>query len=149
GFDGSTGSLLLGNEDTVIVPKASSGFSLPPVADDYVLPHGSFVNALAGRAGKGYVATESSGDVFAVDLSTVPPTTIGAAHWDTQATSGNTQQLVVGCKRVILAVGGGGGPTLFNFDRDTLEAFGGGPQVHGIIDAILVDKADLALVGDP
>ena len=146
-FDSVTGSLLLGDDDGVIVPK-SPGFALPPATDDYVLPHGSFVTALGARGGKGYVANES-GDVYEVDLTTTPATTVEVSSWDTIATAGIPQPFVVGCKRAFLVVGGFGGPTIFAYDRDTLAPSGGGPEVHNIIDAFLVNKADLALVGDP
>ncbi len=145
-YDAVTGSLLLGDDDSVIVPKAP-GFALPPATSDYALPSGSFVSALGARGGKGYVATES-GDVFEIDLAQDPPQTVEVSSWDTLTTAGIPQQVLVGCKRVVLVVGGFGGPTIFQYARDTLEPFGGGPEVHDIIDALLVDKADLALAGD-
>ena len=146
-FDAVTGSLLLGNDTGVIIPKLANGFSLPDAAADWPLPHGLFVDALGARGGKGFVANES-GDVYEIDLSQTPPTTIEVSSWNPQQTSAIPQQIVVGCKRAIVALGGFGGPTIVSYDKDTLAPFGGGPEVHSIIDALIVSKTDLGLTGD-
>jgi hypothetical protein len=146
-FDAATGSLLLGNDKNVIVPLASSAFALPAASTDYVLPKGNFVDALAARSGKGYVADES-GDFFEIDLSKSPPTTIEVSSWNPTQVSAIPEAIVVGCKRAVVALGGFGGPTIVSYDKDTLAPYGGGPEVHSIVGALIVNKTDLALTGD-
>ncbi len=144
-FDNTTKKLLLGDKGRVIVLEHAAGFRIDPVDDDgdFVLPNDSqsLVQAIATRGGFAWVLFERSNDnLMKLDLSVSPPVAVAIATVDT---GGFGRDVVVGCRRVVVASFN----QLIAVDRDDLSPITS-LAISDLEDIAIVPRTTLGLVGD-